>query len=86
MSSRASHDQLGGSTYTFDVWPGHPHESEVMDTLNHFRSRNTALRQKVQQCNTINGVPPNMVRVTCYLGQNYVEMASLQVAIEEQGK
>lgn len=41
-------DAIGGSTYTFDVWPGHPHRDEVLSFLEHVREHGRALRQKVE--------------------------------------
>ncbi len=37
-------DQVGGSTYTIDVWPGHPLEEEVRTSLSRLRSILSDLR------------------------------------------
>jgi len=66
--------QTGGSTYTHEVWPGHPYEEEVLNTLKEFRNRNTALREKVQRWNESHPGPANATRVTCYAGQHAVEV------------
>jgi len=65
--------QVGGSTYSFRVWPGHPHEDEVLSSLERFRSRYTALRAKVQAYNATHTLPTNYQHVTIYSGQCCVE-------------
>lgn len=62
-------DRVGGSTYTLDVWPGHPHEREAYETLRELRLRVGDLRQKVEQHNAENSVPDNYTQVLLYLGQ-----------------
>ena len=42
-------DTVGGSTYHFSLWRGHPYEQEVLGELRRFRERMTALRQKIDQ-------------------------------------
>jgi hypothetical protein len=62
-------ETVGGSTYSFDLWPGHPHATEVLETLSKSRERLTALRAKVEQYNAQVGLPPRFEQVTCYAGQ-----------------
>ena len=62
--------ELGGSTYSFNVWPGHPHEAEVRGALSAFRRKYTELRERVQRYNTEQGLPTEYTRVVIYGGQH----------------
>lgn len=62
-------DAVGGSTYTFDLWNGHPLAADVLSTLAQFRERLSGLRQRVEQHNREHGLPPNTVSVVSYAGQ-----------------
>lgn len=62
-------DRVGGSTYTLDVWPGHPHEQEAYETLGQLRLRLGDLRQKIEQHNAEHSVPDSYTQVILYLGQ-----------------
>src|SRR5262249_25499881 len=42
---------IGGSTYSFDVWPGHPMELEVLGLLGDLRERTSELRGRVRNYN-----------------------------------
>lgn len=67
--SRAS-DRTGGSTYHFDVWAGHPHETEVIDLFSRLRDELSALRTKVSAYSESHPLPPEGAnRFTLYLGQ-----------------
>ncbi|MBN1656169.1 MAG: hypothetical protein JXA30_20540 [Deltaproteobacteria bacterium] len=66
-------DVIGGSTYGFDVWPGHPMEEEVKGQLREIRRRCTDLRQRVDAYNRENGRPENFQQVVLYAGQNLIE-------------
>jgi hypothetical protein len=59
----------GGSTYSFEVWPGHPFEAEVLGQLEGFRERMSALRQRVREYNQDHPLPDRTVHVTVYGGQ-----------------
>jgi hypothetical protein len=61
--------EVGGSTYSFNVWPGHPYEDDVRSTLSNFRKRTTELRARVQQYNHDHGLPSEYKHVTVYAGQ-----------------
>jgi hypothetical protein len=63
-------DRVGGSTYTFEVWPGHPHEEEVMTELGTSRARLTLLRERVAAFNERTKLPRERLRVVVYGGQN----------------
>jgi hypothetical protein len=64
----------GGSTYSFAVWPGHPHEDEVTATLKRFRAEQSALRAKVDAFNAAQGIAESERRkVITYAGQHIVD-------------
>ncbi len=60
----------GGSTWSFDIWPGHPHEEEVRAALARIRTTLGALRERVGAHNDRVGLPPAFERVTTYAGQS----------------
>ncbi|HEX6245670.1 MAG TPA: hypothetical protein VFZ61_32320 [Polyangiales bacterium] len=59
---------IGGSTYSFDLWPGHPLEQEVKAQLSAIRTQCSALRQRVE---AINAASPRGTaqQVVFYAGQ-----------------
>jgi hypothetical protein len=67
--SADARDTTGGSTYTFDLWPGHPLASEVLGTLGAYRKSMSALRARVEAYNTEHGLPARFEQVTSYAGQ-----------------
>ena len=71
----AASDQhaVGGSTYSFDVWPGHPLEPEVKAQLGEFRRRAGELRQRVEQHNQAHGLRKEYQQVVHYAGQCILE-------------
>jgi hypothetical protein len=69
-------DIVGGSTFTFKVWPGHPHHDEVRGTLRSLRERLGALRGKVESWNAENDSPRDSEAVTVYAGQCLVEQST----------
>ena len=62
-------DTTGGSTYTFEVWPGHPHEERVLSILGAFRKAQSELRAEIQQYNEDHPAPSESKRVVVYAGQ-----------------
>jgi hypothetical protein len=62
-------DRAGGSTYSLDVWDGHPFVEEVYGTLARLRSLLGEQREKVEQFNAEHAVPENYTRVVLYAGQ-----------------
>jgi len=60
--------ETGGSTYSFTVWPGHPHEEEVRGLLREYRERHTELRERVEAYNRAHPAPEQHLRVTAYGG------------------
>ncbi len=65
-------DVVGGSTWSFDVWAGHPHRDEVLGLLREMRERVSALRNEVTVYNDAHGRPEEADKVTVYLGQAVV--------------
>lgn len=62
--------RTGGSTWTFDIWPGHPHEEAVLALLASVREQVIAVQRKVFAHNDAEGRPPHFARVAFYLGQS----------------
>ncbi len=75
LSHQASNieDSVGGSTYTIDIWPGHPLENEVRGALKQVRSSLSSLRERVVQYNESQEPPEKYSRVVVYAGQCLVE-------------
>ena len=69
-------DVVGGSTFTFKVWPGHPHYDEVRGTLRSLRERLGALRTAVESWNDHNDGPQQSQAVTVYAGQCLAEQGT----------
>jgi len=61
----------GGSTYTFDVWPGHPNYDEVRGLLSEQRERLGKLRESVEQHNRDQGRAESFEAVVAYVGQAF---------------
>lgn len=66
-------DEVGGSTYHFELWRGHPLEREVLGELRRFRERLSALRDKIDRYNAEQTDHPAWVRVVAYYGQSVTE-------------
>jgi hypothetical protein len=69
--AKAAH--VGGSTLSFDVWPGHPHAERVYGLLASTRKELIALWEEVHAHNEKVGRPPRHENVTFYFGQNVRE-------------
>lgn len=69
-AAQAARQELGGSTYSFDIWPGHPLEAEVRSALKEFRSTHSALRERVDVHNAAHGLPASYEQVVLYAGQS----------------
>lgn len=65
-------DAAGGSTYTIDIWPGHPLEDEVRGALKEVRSRLSDLRRRVARTNESEDRPSHYDRVVVYAGQSVI--------------
>lgn len=62
-------DCVGGSTYTINVWQGHPMAEEVYGTLKRFREELGAMRDRASKMNQASGFPESYDRVVVYVGQ-----------------
>ena len=62
--------RIGGSTFSFDVWPGHPHAERVLALLERTRSELSQLWDELRAHNQRVGRPAEYERVTFYFGQN----------------
>jgi hypothetical protein len=69
----AQSDAVGGSTYSYDVWPGHPLEAEVRSQLAVIRDQCGALRRRVEAHNQKQGAPARPAQVVLYVGQCLLE-------------
>jgi hypothetical protein len=61
--------ETGGSTYTFDVWPGHPSHDAVLGTLARLRHELSSLRESVERVNQATQLPEQYKSVVVYVGQ-----------------
>jgi len=69
----ASDDAIGGSTYRFEVWPGHPMEAEVRGALARFRAEHSELRTRLRVHNDRSETPKEAYQVVVYGGQYVAE-------------
>jgi hypothetical protein len=67
-------DTAGGSTWSLDVWPGHPLEREAKQSLSRLRGQMEELRARVDAHNQGGRDPKALEQVVVYLGQ-YVRSA-----------
>jgi hypothetical protein len=68
-----SADLVGGSTYTLEVWEGHPLEIEALSQLGKLREQLSNLRARVAAHNQGVTMPERKKRVIVYFGQNVIE-------------
>jgi hypothetical protein len=78
-------ERVGGSTYSFDVWEGHPFAAEVEAALARFRAQHGELRARVDAWNQAHGRPARYVQYVLYGGQCAIERGS-GAAVEEDGE
>jgi hypothetical protein len=62
-------DRIGGSTYTLDVWPGHPLAEEAYQSLRELRRQLGDLRGRVEAYNADHAIPDDYTQLILYLGQ-----------------
>jgi hypothetical protein len=67
-------EHVGGSTYSFEVWKGHPHEKEALAQLKHFREKTSELRARIRHYNQDHERGSEVTRVTVYGGQCVVTL------------
>jgi hypothetical protein len=75
-ASSADAEGVGGSTYSFDLWPGHPLETEIKGQLSALRAQLGELRQRVDAHNKAAGLPSQYQQVVTYVGQCLLERES----------
>jgi hypothetical protein len=66
-------DRIGGSTYTIDVWTGHPLAEEVYGTLGRLRVALSELRSRVAEFNQERELPDSYTRALIYVGQCLIQ-------------
>ncbi len=72
-------DRVGGLTYLYGVWPGHPLEDEVFSSLSRVRTAMRELRDRVERYNASHPVPATGHQtVIFYAGQTYVDEDALE--------
>jgi hypothetical protein len=64
-------DELGGSSFTFNVWSGHPYESRVRGLLREQRRHFTALWDEVSRYNQAHTLE-QATKVNFYFGQSVI--------------
>lgn len=74
-SAESAAQRVGGSTYSFDVWGGHPLEANVKAQLAELRGRLGELRLEVDAYNREHGLPVDYEQVITYVGQCVVEQS-----------
>jgi hypothetical protein len=62
-------DRGGGSTYTVEIWPGHPLEEEAYGTLGRLREQIGTLRSRIEAHNATGPTPENHTKLHLYVGQ-----------------
>lgn len=67
----ATTDEVGGTTLTFDLWPGHPHEAVVRRLLRSTREQVLPLWEEVEAYNKQHAAPETY-QVHFYCGQYLV--------------
>jgi len=65
-------DWVGGSTYSFEVWDGHPLHDEAVGFLRATRERAMDLRRRIEASSTPPAPAEETKRVIAYVGQNVV--------------
>ena len=74
--SAAPADCVGGSTYGFKVWEGHPYFDDVTGLLARLRVDVNRLREQVTAFNADHPEPAQTIRVVTYLGQTVLDSDS----------
>jgi hypothetical protein len=69
-------DQVGGSTYTLDIWPGHDLEKKAITTLKRLRTMLVELREEVEAYNAEHERPDKYTQVVLYVGQCLIPQES----------
>jgi hypothetical protein len=75
-------ESIGGSTYTFDVGPGHPLESDVLGVLAKLRKECHDLRERVAHHNQIQGRSAQGENVVVYIGQSVLTREPIEASAD----
>jgi hypothetical protein len=77
--------RVGGSTWSLDVWAGHPLESRALDSLLRIRQELSSLRSEIDGFNARQSRPlEQLTRVVVYAGQYVAEnIGQSEVALTE---
>jgi hypothetical protein len=69
-------DRVGGSTFVFDLWQGHPLQEPVLDYLKTMREHGLRLRSALDQHSASSPAPKDAepLRVIAYVGQTVSEV------------
>ena len=67
-------DEVGGSTYSVEIWRGHPFADEALGTLRRFRQTQSALRERIREYNETHDGPRERLAVVMYGGQTIWEV------------
>jgi hypothetical protein len=70
MGGARAQGRVGGSTFTLDVWDGHPLAEEAYDTLARFRAAHGELYQRIERYNAEHRRPREYDQVVIYAGQH----------------
>ena len=76
-------DSVGGSTYGFEVWPGHPLRTEAFGFLASVRQLGSSLRARIETHNREHPAHENAERVIAYVGQSV--LSDHDPTTEEEG-
>lgn len=66
-------DEVGGSTYTFVVWDGHPLKEEAVAGLARYRQHADDLRARIDAYNEEHGMRAQQLKIVAYAGQCIIE-------------
>jgi hypothetical protein len=76
-------DVVGGSTWSLDVWDGHPLAEEALTTLARVRNAVKDLRRRIDEYNGTHAQHGRSRRVVFYMGQ-YVEDDEHPAAVKDE--
>jgi hypothetical protein len=74
MGGAKTQGRAGGSTFTLDVWEGHPYADEAYETLARFRATHGELYQRIERHNAEHGRPREYDQVVIYAGQHVLSV------------
>jgi len=74
--------RIGGSTFSFDVWPGHPHAERALSLLERTRAQLSQLWDELHAYNQHAQRPIEYQRITFYFGQNVTTESAAQADAE----